>query len=44
MTLNLTRVKRHPKSFSLATSDGKTLSTDDFRGKWLYLLFHRHLS
>lgn len=44
MSIDFSRVNCHPKPFSLTTSDGNVISTSDFQGQWLYLVFHRHLS
>ena len=29
--------------FSLADSEGKTHSLEDYKGRWLLMVFHRHL-
>lgn len=30
-------------SFSLPTADGKTVTDKTYAGKWVLLVFHRHL-
>jgi len=44
MGLSLTRINRYPKNFSFTSTDGKSVTIADYQGKWLYLVFHRHLS
>jgi hypothetical protein len=44
MSLYVTRVDKYPKPFTVTTSEGNILSTAEFQGQWLYLVFHRHLA
>ena len=44
MSLYVTRIDKYPKPFTVTTSEGNILSTAEFQGKWLYLVFHRHLA
>ncbi|MEE4243089.1 MAG: hypothetical protein V2I36_16625 [Desulfopila sp.] len=43
MSFAITRIHRYPKNFHFTTSTGKEFTLADFKGKWLYLMFHRHL-